>query len=203
MAFSQESLAAGSRDNLWDSLSGGSATTPGIQGHNHFSLGDKRAVSQKGGFGERTLVPVFVPGEHPPKPPFWKPPFCQHQKAHWEIKGRFRKRVVFGERTLVPVFVPGEHPPKPPFWKTTLLRTPELSEANLLLARPHVTYVLPMILVYNSYYPAATKLASREMGWNTVPKRSWTHCLSVRDAIQFGRRAPLWKCVTSSEHQNA
>ena len=24
---------------------------------------------------ERTLVPVFVPGEHPPKPPFWKPPF--------------------------------------------------------------------------------------------------------------------------------
>ena len=28
---------------------------------------------------KRTLVPVFVPGEHPPKPPFWKPPFCQPQ----------------------------------------------------------------------------------------------------------------------------
>ena len=34
---------------------------------------------------ERTLVPVFVPGEH------------------------------LSECTLVPVFVPGEHPPKPPF----------------------------------------------------------------------------------------
>ena len=48
-------------------------------------------------------VPSFrfsFPGERPPKPPFWKPPFwkppfCQHRKgAHWEIKGRFRKRVV-------------------------------------------------------------------------------------------------------------
>ena len=73
-------------------------------------------------------------------------------KTHWEIKGRFRKRVVlanlpssrfsfrvnmptyprFGFRSggtsecaLVPGFVPGEHPPKPPFWKTTLLATPE------------------------------------------------------------------------------
>ena len=63
---------------------------------------------------------------------------------HWEIKGRFRKRVVLAnvpsfqfsfrgnmrtyprsgicsggtsECTLVPVFVPGEHPPKSPFWK--------------------------------------------------------------------------------------
>ena len=36
----------------------------------------------EGGFGECALVPVFVPGEHPPKPPFWKPPFCQH--PHWE-----------------------------------------------------------------------------------------------------------------------
>ena len=24
---------------------------------------------------ERALVPVFVPGAHPPKPPLWKPPF--------------------------------------------------------------------------------------------------------------------------------
>ena len=35
-----------------------------------FSLGDKRAVSQKGGFGERALVPVFVPGEHADVPSF-------------------------------------------------------------------------------------------------------------------------------------
>ena len=35
----------------------------------------------KGWFGERTLVPVFVPGEHPPKPPFWKPPFCELPKV--------------------------------------------------------------------------------------------------------------------------
>ena len=27
------------------------------------------------GTSECTLVPVFVPGEHSPKPPFWKPPF--------------------------------------------------------------------------------------------------------------------------------
>ena len=70
---------------------------------------------------------------------FWGKSFC-----HWEIKGRFRKRVVLAsvplfqfsfwgnmrtyphsgfcsggtsECTLVPVRVPGEHPPKPPFWK--------------------------------------------------------------------------------------
>ena len=50
-----------------------------------------------GGTCERTLVPVFVPGEHPnvpsfrfspgehpPKPPFWKPPFCQpHSFGRW------------------------------------------------------------------------------------------------------------------------
>ena len=67
------------------------------------------------------------------------------RKGHWEIKGRFRKRVVLAnvpsfrfsfrginmrtyprsgfrsrgtsECTLVRVFVQGEHPPKPPFWK--------------------------------------------------------------------------------------
>ena len=36
-----------------------------------------RSGFRSGGTSERTLVPVFVPGEHPPKPPFWKPPFCQ------------------------------------------------------------------------------------------------------------------------------
>ena len=88
------------------------------------SLGDKRAVSQKGGFGERTIVPVFVPGEHPPKPPFWKPPFCQHQKGSLgDERGGFQKGG-FGERTLVPVFVPGEHPPKPPFWKPPFCEPP-------------------------------------------------------------------------------
>ena len=35
------------------------------------SLGDKRAVSYKGGFGEGTLVLVFVPVEHPNVPSFW------------------------------------------------------------------------------------------------------------------------------------
>ena len=34
------------------------------------SLGDKRTVLYKGGFGERTLVPVFVPGEHANVPSF-------------------------------------------------------------------------------------------------------------------------------------
>ena len=54
------------------------------------SKGSTGAVSQKGGFGECALVPVFgngehlnVPsfrvfgaGEHLPKPPFWNHPFA-------------------------------------------------------------------------------------------------------------------------------
>ena len=31
-----------------------------------------RSCFRSGGTCECTLVPVFVPGEHPPKPPFWK-----------------------------------------------------------------------------------------------------------------------------------
>ena len=34
-----------------------------------------RSGFRSGGTSERTLVPVFVPGEHPPKPPFWKNDF--------------------------------------------------------------------------------------------------------------------------------
>ena len=45
------------------------------------------------------------------------PKMLELNEFHWEIKGRFRERVVLAKRTLVPVFVPGEHPPKPPFWK--------------------------------------------------------------------------------------
>ena len=33
-------------------------------------------------------------GEHPPKPPFWKPPFCQHQKGPLGDKRAVSKRVV-------------------------------------------------------------------------------------------------------------
>ena len=33
-----------------------------------------RSGFRSGGTSECTLVPVFVPGEHPPKPPFWKTP---------------------------------------------------------------------------------------------------------------------------------
>ena len=54
----------------------------------------------EGGFGERTLVPVFVPGEHPNVPSF--------------------RLFIPGEHPNVPsfrLFVSGEHPPKPPFWK--------------------------------------------------------------------------------------
>ena len=76
------------------------------------SLGDKRAVSYKGGFGERTLVPVFVPGEHPPKPPFWKPPFCQHQKGSLGDKRAVSKRVVLAN---VPSGTWAWHPVQTPF----------------------------------------------------------------------------------------
>ena len=54
--------------------------------------------------------------------------FLIAENYHWEIKGRFRKRVVLAnvpsfrfsfrgtcERTLIPVFVPGEHPNVPSF----------------------------------------------------------------------------------------
>ena len=83
----------------------------------------------------------------------------REMKVHWDIKGRFCKRVVLAnvpslrfsfqgnmrtypgasfrsggtsESTLVPVFVPGEHPPKPPFWKTTLLSTPERCDTSII-----------------------------------------------------------------------
>ena len=39
-----------------------------------------RSGFRSGGTFECTLVPVFVPWEHPPKPPFWKPPFWQPPK---------------------------------------------------------------------------------------------------------------------------
>ena len=37
--------------------------------------GNMRTYPRSGFRSGGTLVPVFVPGEHPPKPPFWKPPF--------------------------------------------------------------------------------------------------------------------------------
>ena len=44
----------------------------------------------RSGFGtettsECTLVPFFGTGEHPPKPPLWKPPFCQPPKVSSQI----------------------------------------------------------------------------------------------------------------------
>ena len=41
-----------------------------------------RSNFRSGGTSECTLVPVFVLGEHLPKPPFWKPPFCQPPNTH-------------------------------------------------------------------------------------------------------------------------
>ena len=48
---------------------------------------------------ERTLIPVFVPGEHPNVPSF-----------QFSFRGNIRQNHPFG---------------KPPFWKTTLLSTPD------------------------------------------------------------------------------
>ena len=70
-----------------------SCTVPSGESPNfHWEI--KGRFRKRGGFGERTLVPVFVPGEHPPKPPFWKPPFCQHQKGLLGDKRAVSKRVV-------------------------------------------------------------------------------------------------------------
>ena len=39
-----------------------------------------RSCFRSGRASKCTLVPVLVPGEHPPTPPFWKPPLWQPQK---------------------------------------------------------------------------------------------------------------------------
>ena len=40
-----------------------------------------RSGFRSGGTSECTLIPVFVPGEHPPKPPFWKTTLCRPPKG--------------------------------------------------------------------------------------------------------------------------
>ena len=49
-------------------------------GGQFFFFGAEMSTKPRSGFRsgrtcERPLVPVFFPGEHLPKPPFWKPPF--------------------------------------------------------------------------------------------------------------------------------
>ena len=48
-----------------------------------------------GGTSECTLVPVFVPGEHPPKPPF-----CQVQKKHAK---KFQHKEFWGSQDPPPL----------------------------------------------------------------------------------------------------
>ena len=98
-------------------------TNPGISQADHWEI--KGRFRKKGGFGERTLVPVFVPGEHPPKPPFWKPPFCQPPKrVIGRLKGRFPKGWFW--RTFPRSgFRSGGTPAENTLLETTLLRTAE------------------------------------------------------------------------------
>ena len=70
------------------------------------SLGHKKAVSYKGGLGECTLVPVFVPGEHANVPLF-----------RFSFRGNIGMYPRSGFRS-------GGTSAKPSFWKTTLLSTP-------------------------------------------------------------------------------
>ena len=72
---------------------------------------------------ECTLVPVFVPGEHPNVPSFR---FSFRGNMQMCPRSGLRYRGT-SECTLVPVFVAGEHPQKLCFWKTTLLSTPEIN----------------------------------------------------------------------------
>ena len=51
-----------------------------------FVPGEHANVPSFRGTCERTLVPVFVPREHPPKPPFCNPPFCVLPK---DFSGRY------------------------------------------------------------------------------------------------------------------
>ena len=72
----------------------------------------------EGGTSECTLVPVFVPVEHPPKPPFWKPPFCEPaNKGSIEPSRRFYRTLKRFYRTpkgsIEPFFGPQKVPPNP------------------------------------------------------------------------------------------
>ena len=51
-----------------------------------------RSGFRSGRTSECTLVPVSVPGEHPPKPPFWQPPFCQPQISQWKPREPRKQR---------------------------------------------------------------------------------------------------------------
>ena len=69
-----------------------------------FLLGNMRKYPRSGFCSERTsectLVQVFVPGEHPPKPPFWKPPFCQ-PPINWQVRRVTKKSArIFGQVVL-------------------------------------------------------------------------------------------------------
>ena len=52
-----------------------------------------RSGFRSGGTSQCTLVLIFVPGEYPPKPPFWKPPFYlpvktrHRQVTELDVKG--------------------------------------------------------------------------------------------------------------------
>ena len=73
----------------------------------------------------RTLVPVFVPGEHPPKPPFWKPPFWKPPKR---VIGRYKGGFVkgwFWRKYPRSGFRSGGTSAETTLLETTLLRTPE------------------------------------------------------------------------------
>ena len=61
-----------------------------------------RSGFRSGGTSECTLVPVFVPGEQPPKPPFWKPPFCQPQTRARE---RREQRLILKESSFPSIAV--------------------------------------------------------------------------------------------------
>ena len=81
----------------------------------YISLGDKRAVSQKGGFGECALVPVFVPGEHANVPSLR---FSFRENIRMYPRSGFRSDGTSAKTTL---FVFGKPPFCQPFWNIVSL----------------------------------------------------------------------------------
>ena len=82
------------------------------------------------GTSECTLIPVFGTGEHPPKPPFWKPPFCETPNVGgichvyiWHMRSRMSETLVMWRtiiarpaqcpkaRAVVRLFLLAWHPP--------------------------------------------------------------------------------------------
>ena len=84
-----------------------------------------------GGTSECTLLPVFRAREHPPKPPFWKQPFCEPPTLKLS-----RKIPSFSQNNVEHFLSGGYGIPKPQFWY------PPLRFGSQLRMRKHLFFLV-------------------------------------------------------------